>query len=79
MCRLSKTAVAPSRASAGAAGYDLSSSQDIIVPAHGKAIVPTDIIIALPPGTYGRIAPRSGFSWKNHIGINKMFIYSLKG
>lgn len=67
--RLSPTAVAPSRASAGAAGYDLSSSKDVIVPARGKAIVPTDISIALPEGTYGRVAPRSGLAWKNHIGI----------
>lgn len=29
----------------------------MIVPAKGKAIVPTDISIAVPHGTYGRIAP----------------------
>ena len=29
----------------------------------------TDIQIKVPHGTYGRIAPRSGLSWKNHIDI----------
>jgi dUTPase len=30
------------------------------VPKRGTVSVPTDISIKLPPGTYGRIAPRSG-------------------
>ena len=45
------------------------SSQDIEVPARGKGLVKTDIQIKVPSGTYGRIAPRSGLSWKNHIDI----------
>ena len=32
-------------------------------------MVKTDIQIKVPSGTYGRIAPRSGLSWKNHIDI----------
>lgn len=75
MFRLSSSAVAPSRASAGAAGYDLSAAKDTVVPARGKAIVPTDISVALPGGTYGRVAPRSGLAWKNHIGTP----YALPG
>lgn len=31
-----------------------------MIPAHGKALVDTQISIAVPPGTYGRVAPRSG-------------------
>jgi hypothetical protein len=30
------------------------------VPAKGKALIATDLSIACPPGTYGRVAPRSG-------------------
>ena len=37
-----------------------SSAVQVIIPAHGKALVDTKISIALPPGTYGRVAPRSG-------------------
>ena len=29
----------------------------------------TDIQIKVPSGTYGRIASRSGLSWKHHIDI----------
>ena len=31
-----------------------------MIPARGKAIIDTQISIAVPPGTYGRVAPRSG-------------------
>ena len=63
----SDKAQVPTRGSSDAAGYDLYSAEDIIVPAHGKATVDTQISIATPPGTYGRIAPRSGLAAKNMI------------
>jgi dUTPase len=31
--------------------------------------VKTDLQIEVPPGTYGRVAPRSGLAWKNHIDV----------
>jgi dUTP pyrophosphatase len=64
---LSPSAVLPVRASPGAAGYDLSSAKDSVVPARGKALIPTDLSISIPDGTYARIAPRSGLAWKNAI------------
>ncbi|KAJ0980400.1 hypothetical protein J5N97_008655 [Dioscorea zingiberensis] len=67
--RLSENAVIPSRASPLAAGYDLSSAVETKVPAHGKALVPTDLSIAIPEGTYARIAPRSGLTWKHSIDV----------
>jgi dUTP pyrophosphatase len=67
--KLSPLAVLPVRGSAGAAGYDLSSAKDTVVPARGKALVPTDLSIALPPGVYGRISPRSSLAWKNSIDV----------
>ncbi|KAG2498193.1 hypothetical protein HYH03_003947 [Edaphochlamys debaryana] len=65
--KLSDKATLPKRGSAGAAGYDLSSAEDTVVPARGKAIVKTDIAIRVPKGTYGRVAPRSGLAVKNFI------------
>lgn len=48
-------------------GFDLASAYDMVVPAHNKAIVKTDLAIAIPYGTYARIAPRSGLAVKNFI------------
>eukprot|EP01083_Nonionella_stella_P067808 179596_1 len=67
--KLSDKAIIPSRGSSMAAGYDLSSACDVIVPAQGKALVKTDLAVAIPEGCYGRIAPRSGLAWKKHIDI----------
>ena len=53
--------------SAFAAGYDLYASKPSTIPARGKALVSTDLSIATPEGTYGRVAPRSGLASKNFI------------
>lgn len=43
------------------------SIDDKIVPARGRAVLRTGLQIAIPPGTYARIAPRSGLAVKNGI------------
>ncbi|KAM3310331.1 hypothetical protein ACQJBY_031177 [Aegilops geniculata] len=67
--KLSDKAILPSRGSALAAGYDLSSAVETVVPARGKALVATDLSIAIPEGTYARIAPRSGLALKHSIDV----------
>lgn len=62
-------AFAPSKGSTKAAGYDLKSARDYVVPARGKEIVDTGIKVQLPEGCYGRIAPRSGLAAKNCIDV----------
>ncbi|KAK4379044.1 hypothetical protein RND71_000906 [Anisodus tanguticus] len=37
------------------------------VPARGKALVPTDLSIAVPEGIYS--SPRSGLTWKHCIDV----------
>ena len=55
-------AVAPERKSAGAAGYDLSACEDATIPPCSRALVDTGLAVAVPAGTYGRVAPRSGLA-----------------
>eukprot|EP00826_Nyctotherus_ovalis_P064649 TRINITY_DN9488_c0_g2_i3.p1 TRINITY_DN9488_c0_g2~~TRINITY_DN9488_c0_g2_i3.p1 ORF type:complete len:161 (-),score=47.21 TRINITY_DN9488_c0_g2_i3:129-611(-) len=50
-----------------AAGYDLSSIEELTVPGRGKALVRTGVAFAIPRGSYGRIAPRSGLAVKHSI------------
>ena len=52
---LTAEAKLPTRGSAFAAGYDLCAAYRGVVPARGKALIKTDIAIAVPPGTYGRV------------------------
>ncbi|PYH90077.1 putative dUTPase [Aspergillus ellipticus CBS 707.79] len=65
--KLTESGRAPTRGSAFAAGYDVYSAKDTVIPAKGKALVDTGIAIAVPGGTYGRIAPRSGLASKHFI------------
>ncbi|OAX39151.1 dUTP diphosphatase [Rhizopogon vinicolor AM-OR11-026] len=62
--KLSDKARIPTRGSLLAAGYDLYSAEKKVIPAHGKALVDTQLSIAVPAGTYGRVAPRSGLASK---------------
>ena len=67
--KLSTDAKAPERGSTNAAGLDLFSAKTLLIPSRGRGIVPTDIAIRLPKGTYGRIAPRSGMAVLHFIGV----------
>lgn len=66
---LSENAVAPVRGSDLAAGYDLTAAEDKIVAPHGKALVKTNVAVAIASGYYGRVAPRSSLAWKHHIDV----------
>ena len=67
--KLSEFAQLPKRGSELAAGYDLYAAYDMVVEPHGKGISKTDIARAIPPGYYGRVAPRSGLAVKHHIDV----------
>lgn len=58
----------PSYARAGDAGADLLARTDArLEPAGGRALVPTGIALALPPGTAGFVQPRSGLALRHGV------------
>ncbi|XP_051919697.1 deoxyuridine 5'-triphosphate nucleotidohydrolase, mitochondrial isoform X2 [Hippocampus zosterae] len=67
--KLSEHATTPTRGSTKAAGYDLYSAYDYSIDPMDKAVVKTDIQIAVPHGCYGRVAPRSGLAAKHFIDV----------
>jgi dUTP pyrophosphatase len=66
---LSEDATVPKRGTPYAAGYDLSSAEYDEVPARGRKLIKTHIAVAVPPGTYARVAPRSGLAFKHGIDV----------
>jgi dUTP pyrophosphatase len=62
-------AIAPERGTSRSAGYDLRSSEKYIIPARSHKAIKTGIKVILPYNTYGRIASRSGLSFKNGIEV----------
>lgn len=67
--RLTDHAKLPTRGSSGAAGFDLYSAYDYLVPSRGKVLVKTDLQLEIPKGYYGRIAPRSGLALKHFLDV----------
>ncbi|KAI6204987.1 hypothetical protein M3Y94_00740800 [Aphelenchoides besseyi] len=67
--RVHEDAKQPIYSSANAAGMDLHSCEDAMVPAKGKMLVGTGLKLAIPHGYYGRVAPRSGLAVKNFIDV----------
>jgi dUTP pyrophosphatase len=66
---LDDNAKLPIRRSDLAAGIDIMANQDIMIPPARRSPVKTGIALAAPPGTYARIAPRSGLAVKYGIDI----------
>ncbi|KAE9551525.1 hypothetical protein FO519_005272 [Halicephalobus sp. NKZ332] len=67
--KLSEAARPPFRGSEFAAGADLHAAEACTIPVHGKRLVSTGLKVALPSGTYGRVAPRSGLAFKNQVDV----------
>ncbi|XP_048024466.1 deoxyuridine 5'-triphosphate nucleotidohydrolase, mitochondrial isoform X2 [Chanodichthys erythropterus] len=67
--KLTEHATTPSRGSNRAAGFDLYSAYDYSIGPMEKALVKTDLQIAVPHGYYGRVAPRSGLAVKHFIDV----------
>lgn len=59
----------PSKASEHSAGYDLYSCVDGVIAPNTRALIQTGIVLEIPAGYYGRIAPRSGLALKNGIDV----------
>jgi dUTP pyrophosphatase len=67
--KLSDKAIVPKRCSDFAAGYDLHTAYDCIIPPNNKFMIKTDLQIEFPSGTYGRIAPRSSVAWNHFLSV----------
>lgn len=58
----------PAYAREGDAGLDLLARVDTLLPAGGgRALVPTGIAVAIPPGHVGYVAPRSGLALRHGV------------
>ena len=58
----------PAYATDGDAGADLLARHDVtLAPAGGRALVPTGIALAIPPGWAGFVQPRSGLALRHGV------------
>ncbi len=67
--KLDERAVLPKRGSVLAAGLDVCSIEDIELGPRQRIVAKTGLAVAIPPGFYGRIAPRSGLASKHGLDV----------
>jgi dUTP pyrophosphatase len=67
--QLDPRAVLPGRGSALAAGLDICAIEEISINPKQRTIAKTGLAVAIPPGFYGRVAPRSGLAAKNGLDV----------
>jgi dUTP pyrophosphatase len=66
--RLDPELALPRQAHPDDAGYDLHAREDArLEPAGGRALVPTGVAVAIPPGHAGFVLPRSGLALQHGI------------
>ena len=59
----------PKRGSVLAAGLDVCGIEDLEIAPKQRVMARTGLAVAIPPGFYGRVAPRSGLAAKNGLDV----------
>ena len=67
--RVDERAFCPDRGSSEAAGFDIKSPEEATMRARSRTLLSTGLKMAFPPGSYGRLASRSGLSAARGIEV----------
>ena len=67
--RIHPDAVLPAYAHKSDAGMDVRSVADVVIPPGGRALVPTGLVMMLPPGYEAQVRPRSGLAVKHGVTV----------
>lgn len=67
--RIHPDATLPAYAHASDAGMDVRSVEDATVPAKGRALIHTGLVMLLPPGYEAQVRPRSGLALKSGVTV----------
>jgi dUTP pyrophosphatase len=59
----------PAYETAGAAAFDLAAADDAVVPARGVALIPTGLVVEVPPGMFLGIFARSSTPLKRGLMV----------
>ena len=67
--RIHPEAVLPAYAHPSDAGMDVRSVADLVIPAGGRALVPTGLVAIIPPMYAIQVRPRSGLALKHGVTV----------
>lgn len=66
---LDENAIAPTRASNGAAGFDLYSAETVTLWPRERSLIATGVAVSIPDGMAGMIWPRSGLASRHGLDV----------
>lgn len=69
LTRLDPELPLPQRAHPGDAGVDLHARSEVTLAPGERALVPTGVAVAVPPGAVGLLHPRSGLALRHGVGM----------
>jgi dUTP pyrophosphatase len=67
--RLAPDVPLPAYGTAGAAAFDLAAAADVVVPPHAIALVPTGLVVHVPPGYFLAVLARSSTPLKRGLMV----------
>lgn len=67
--RIHPDAVLPAFAHPSDAGMDIRSVASLVIPVGKRALVPTGLVVNLPPAYEAQVRPRSGLALKNGVTV----------
>ena len=67
--KMTPKAVVPTRATKYSTGLDFYSPSDYLIHPKSQMQIPAQIKLGIPPGHYGRIAPKSGLAIEHQIHV----------
>lgn len=61
----------PAAASPGSSGFDLRAAveEEVVIRPGERILVPTGLVLEIPPGCEGQVRPRSGLALRHGIGV----------
>ena len=67
--KIHPAAVLPAYAHPGDAGMDVCACAEMIIESGARTLVPTGLVMELPPGTEAQVRPRSGLALKHGVTV----------
>ena len=76
---ISQESAEPTKGTQGSACYDLTAQGTEVVPAHGIAMIPLNLRMAIPPGYFLLLLSRSGLAMKGVVALGGVIDSDYRG
>ena len=76
---ITQDSITPDKSTPGSACYDMTAQKAAVVPAHGIAMIPLNLKMAIPPGYFLLLLSRSGLATKGLVALGGVIDSDYRG